>query len=310
MIIILFAPLIGFGTLDTTNFEKHTSKIELKPYFVIQKLSLKLGEQGNIVTYEPGLTGSAGLNISYKFINLSLGRSVISQKMGALDKESKYYDIRLSSYRKRFGFDINFQWFIGFSVANFPSNVSDSLKNFVRPNLDLVNYGINFYYSINNNLSLQSIYSYKERQLKSAGSLIVGLYQNYTELSYSSTIFPEEFASEYQAAQLENTGDFYTIIPTIGYQYHLVKKNLHISPFASFGFGGQHQNYSSNEKGDFNGFRRVTTMNFNLPIGYNGDDIYYGVIGKYRQTISAIQHSANMNYSLFSLNFFIGIRFK
>jgi len=302
--------LIVFGNLDTTNFERHGSSIELKPYFVIQKLSLKLGGTSNFVTYEPGITGSAGLNLAYKFIDISLARSVVSQKMGSLNLESKYYDIRINSYQRRIGFDINFQWFIGFSIADFPENLPDTLKQFVQPNLDLVNYGINFLYSLNKKMSLKSIYKYRERQVKSAGSIIIGLYQNYTELSYSSTIFPDEITTEYNVVNSENRGDFYSIIPTVGYQYNFVRKNLHFSPFVSVGIGGQYQDYTSDSKGNFKGFKRASRVNFNLPLGYNGNKTYYGVIARYDQTVAKIQKTSSMDYSLVSLKFFIGIRFK
>ena len=96
-------PLIGFGNSDSTNFVEHKSKIEIRPYFAIQNLSLKIQGESNFVTFEPGITGNVGLNISYKFIDLSIGRSVVSQKMGELDKQSRYYDIRLNSYQRRFG---------------------------------------------------------------------------------------------------------------------------------------------------------------------------------------------------------------
>jgi hypothetical protein len=311
--IVLFFPLLVFGNTDSTSFIKHKSKIEVKPYFVTQKLSLKLQGNTSLATYEPGLTGSVGLSVSYKFLGASFGRSVFNEKVGELKEKSEYFDLRLNFSGRRVALDLDFQWFIGFSVSDLPNNISDSLKEFIQPNLDLVNYGVNFYYGLNKKMSIQSIYKYNERQLKSSGSIIVGLKQNFIELSYSSTIFPEEILTDSRIGDIvdsENQGSFFTIIPVVGYQYNLIKEKIHLSPFASVGYGVQYQSYISKSKGNFKGFRNATTINFNLPFGYNGDKIYYGVVGKYNQTISDIQNRGNMNYSLFSLKFFFGIRFK
>jgi hypothetical protein len=306
---VLFIPVLVFGNTDSTSFIKHKSKMEFKPYFVVQKLSLKLEGNNSLASYEPGLTGSVGLSASYKFFGLSFGRSIFSEKMGDLQNESEYFDLRLNYSGRRAALDINFQWFIGFSLADFPPNLPDSLKETIQPNLDLVNYGVNFYYALNKKMSLQSIYKYNERQLKSAGSIIVGLRQNFIQLSYSSTIFPEELLIG-NGASSGNEGEFLTIIPVIGYQYNFIKEKIHFSPYASVGYGAQYQRYFSESKGDFKGFRKATAISFNLPLGYNGDRIYYGAIGKYNQTVSDIQTRGSMNYSLFSLKFFLGFRFK
>lgn len=313
LLVVLFFPELIYGSADTTSFIKHKSKIEVKPYFVAQKLSLKLEGNNSIATYEPGLTGAVGVSVFYKFIGLSLGRSVVNKKMGELKNESEYFDLRLNYAGRRTALDVNFQWFIGFSLSDFPENFPDSLKSSIQPNLDLVNYGVNFYYGLNKRMSLQSIYKYNERQLKSSGSVIIGLRQNFIELSYSSTIFPEELLmgmNTVDGSGIGNQGKFYTIVPVVGYQYNFIKEKVHFSPFASIGYGAQYQSYVSESKGNFKGFRKASTVSLNLPLGYNGDNIYYGVIGRYNQTISDIQSRGNMNYSLFSVKFFLGIRFK
>jgi len=311
--IVLFFPVLIYGNIDSTSFIKHDSKIEVKPYFVNQKLSLKLRGNNSLATYEPGLTGSVGLSVSYKFIGIGFGKSVFNEKVGPLKEKSEYFDLRLSYFGRRVAADFDFQWFIGFSFADLPNGIDDSLKEFIQPNLDMVNYGVGFYYGINKKMSIQSIYKYNERQLKSSGSVIVGLKQNFIELSYSGTIFPEEIfatAGMGSSENSENRGNFLTIIPVLGYQYNFIKDEFHLSPFFSAGYGTQYQSYISDAKGNFKGFRKAMTINFNLPFGYNGDKMYCGFVGKYNQTISEIQDRGNMNYSLLSVNLFWGIRFK
>ncbi|MDG1476763.1 MAG: DUF4421 family protein [Vicingaceae bacterium] len=313
VLLLFFFPLLIWGNSDSTAFIKHKSKLEVKPYFVTQNLSLKLRGNASFVTYEPGLTGAVGLGVSYKSVGASFGRSIYNQKMGELKNKSEYFDFRLSFYGRRTAFEVDFQWFIGFSLTDFPSDLPLSFKEVVQPNLDLVNYGFNFYYGLNRKVSLKSIYKYNELQLKSAGTVIIGLRQNFIKLSYSSTIFPEEILVDFTTGNTvgtENEGDFFTIIPMVGYQYHLIKDRFHISPFAAVGYGAQYQNYMSDSKGDFKGFREATALSVNLPLGYNGDKLFYGIIGKYDQTISDIQTRGSMDYSLLSLKFFLGIRFN
>jgi hypothetical protein len=310
LFLICFIPLISVAEADTTNFKKLNGKIEFQPNFLFQNMSLTIKGAKTIVTYEPGKSGAIGLTVSYKGIDLGLNYSVVSEGVGSLNEKTQYYDIRLNGYSRRFGLDANFQWYSGFSIAELPESVPDSLTGIIQPNLGLVNYGFNLFYSFNKKMSLKSIFKYRERQLKSSGAFIVGLSQNYTRLSFTNTIFPDNISADWNIETSENKGLFYALIPTIGYQYNFVNKNFHISPSISYGIGVQYQNYSSNNKNNFKGYKKGNMLSANLPIGYNGDNVYYGVIGRYNQSVFKLEKNAKMDYSLLSLKIFVGIRFK
>jgi len=296
---------------DTTEvlFEKRTNKFELLPYLEGQSMRLIITGKSSSIEYLPGKTLTLGASGYYKGFGGGAGFSLLDDDGGRLGDRAKYWDFRFNFYTRRLATDISFQWFEGFSIQELPPQVPDSAKVDIKPNLTLFHIGFNVYYGVSKKVSLKSIYSYNERQFKGAGTFVVGLYQDYSMLRFSNTIFPDNISEGLNINPSRNSGKFYTIIPTFGYQYNFIIKKIHFSPMVSGGFGLLYQDYNQGGNVKVNGLGTAHKYYLHLPLGYNGEKLYYGVVFRYENTTDNLK-GAVMKLELGSIKAFIGIRFK
>lgn len=282
----------------------------VSPNFLFQSLNLTInGAHGSIVSFEPGKTAAVGATLSYKWFVGSLYYSVYNEYDGELEDKSKYLDFRFNFTRRRGGLNLYFQWYKGFSIKDLPRANDGSLIELANPNLDLFSGGFDFYYSLNEDHSVQSVYKYNELQTRSSASLLVGVSQNYTRIRFTNSIFPDDIINEVEMLGEENDGKFLALIPTLGYQYNFIKNKLNISPTAIVGLGGQYQNYISAAKGDFTGFNAALKYGFNLPIGINNTNNYFGIIGRYDRSVFFLERNIEIDYDIYSIKAYLGIRF-
>lgn len=309
ILLSLFFPFLAYGNTDSL-FIDRPSKFVVTPNILIQNLHLTInGAHGSIVSYEPGKTAVVGGTLSYKWFVGSLYYSVYNEFNSGLEEKTKYFDFRFNFSRRRGALDLYFQWYKGFSIKELPKANDGSLVDVANPNLDLLTAGANFFYSINPKHSMQSVYKYNELQTRSSGSFLVGVSQNYSQISFTNSIFPDDIIDEVEMLGEENDGDFLALIPTAGYQYNFIKNKFNFSPTAFGGMGIQYQNYESAAKGDFNGFNRSVKYGFNLPVGMNNPKNYFGIITRYEKSIFYLERGVDIEYEQFSIKAYFGIRF-
>lgn len=308
-ILFIVLPSYCIGTNDTL-FVQREGDFGIKPNFLFQDLNLTIeGAHGDIASFEPGNTGAFGLTVSYKWLVASFYYGVYNETNGELEAKTTYQDFRFNFSRRRMGLDINFQWYTGFSIKEFP-RLEDGVKlTDIDPDLELFSYGFNYYYSLNKSFSVQSIYKYNEWQPNSSGSVIIGLNHNFSQLKFTNNIFPDDIMSNENKPIENNDGVFIALIPIIGYQYNYVLKKIHISPAFSSGIGLQYQEYKSVSKGNFKGINSAVRFNLDIPIGYNGDKHYFGVLGRYDNSIFFLERSVEIYYTLLTAKMYFGIRF-
>ncbi|MDF1672863.1 MAG: DUF4421 family protein [Vicingaceae bacterium] len=305
----LFFPLCFYGQTDSL-FIDRPSNFMITPNFLVQNLDLTInGTHGSIVSYEPGKTAAIGATLSYKWFVGSLYYSVYNEFNSGLEEKSKYFDFRFNFSRRRGALDLYFQFYKGFSVKELPKSNDGNLLELANPNLDLFSGGANFYYSLNPKHSVQSVYKYNELQSRSSGSLLAGVSQNYTQISFTNSIFPDDIVDDLQILGEENDGKFIAVIPTIGYQYNFIKNKFNISPTAFGGLGIQYQDYESAAKGDFQGFNRSVKYGFNLPVGINNPNNYYGIVTRYEKSIFYLERGIDIENEQYSIKAYLGIRF-
>ena len=305
----LFFPLCLFCQTDSL-FIDRPSNFVITPNFLFQNLDLTInGAHGNIVSYEPGKTGAIGATLAYKWFVGSLYYSIYNEYDSGLEEKSKYFDFRFNFSRRRGALDLYFQWYKGFSIKELPKSNDGNLLELADPNLDLFSGGANFYYSINPRHSVQSVYKYNELQTSSSSSFLAGISQNYTQISFTNSIFPDDIIGEIEMLGEDNDGKFLSLIPTAGYQYNFISNKFNFSPTTFVGFGVQYQDYISAAKGNFKGFNRSVKYGFNLPIGINNPKNYFGIIGRYEKSIFYLERSINIHYTLYSIKAYLGIRF-
>ncbi len=309
IIVALFFSLLAYGSEDSL-FVDRPSKFTITPNILLQNLDLTInGAHGSIVSFEPGKTVVAGGTFYYKWFVGSLYYGVYNEFNNSLQDKTRYYDFRFNFTKRRGGLDVYFQWFNGFSVKDLPKATDGSVINLANPNLDLFSAGFNFYYSLNPDHSVQSVYKYNELQTKSSGSLMLGVSQNFTQIMFTNSIFPDDIVNGTEQLGEENDGKFLALIPTVGYQFSFIKNKFNFSPAINAGLGIQYQDYISDAKGNFTGINTALKYCIDVPVGVNNKKNYFGIIGRYDKSVFFLERGVEIHYELITAKAYFGIRF-
>ncbi len=173
---------------------------------------------GDRIRYGPGTKIDFGIGASWN----GLGGS-ISYSVGLENTESQTVDWQYHHYHRHFFFDVYGQSYHGFYQNMKDENTDDVFF----PEMKVVRLGGSLQYGFNGNkFSFRAALGHNEKQLKSAGSFLLGANFNYTRVT-----MPESFASE-EFTLRHN----YFAGPIAGYAYTwVIKKDYYISLLASAG---------------------------------------------------------------------------
>ena len=203
------------------------------------------------VDFSPNSDLKLGVGFNYKKIGLNILVNLPGVSIGKSKGESSYFDFNLTSYGRKFGFDIAYNKYDGYYWSN-PDQVMvgydpKSLGYPQRPDIRTGILAVSGYFNMNHKkFSYLSSFSQNERQLVSAGSPIVGAYANVFGLSSidSLTVLPNVSIPEddpelyfdedlhFKSIQTRNVG------VSGGYIYSfIIKQNFFITLSLQMGMG-------------------------------------------------------------------------
>lgn len=195
--------------------------------------------------YRPNNPVKLGLNFSVNDPNFSIGGSInITDKANQDLPRTTSYDFQIHSYSNKFMFDVYLQNYKGFYTGELPD-----ISSF--PDMSLMKIGVEAMYIFNNNrFSARAAFAQTEKQLKPAGSFLLGA---------GSYLFLLERDS------LDS--DYLQLGASLGYAYIFVfPHNLFASAAMTGGVYYYNQLNSDNDpSASFNGVARAS-------FGYNTDN--------------------------------------
>lgn len=169
---------------DTTYIKPFDNKLSLRTYLSTKFILMEKEVDGEIKNFIPNTPMSLGFGVSINntIINLSYGYGLNFMK----DKEkgrTKALDFQIHNYGRKFIIDLFVQKYHGF----YTSDQSD--KNIqLYPDLNIQQYGAFGQYVFNNKkFSYKAAFNQNERQLKSAGSLLLGGGVYFTKIGSDSS---------------------------------------------------------------------------------------------------------------------------
>lgn len=307
LLMVMFSTVCFSQYENDDNFEVFDNKYTVMPYFTSSNLKLNLSGKYNI-SYRPDKSNDIGLYAAYKKFGFGVGIGALGGELGETKSNVKFYDFRLNYYGRRVGVDGHFQFYRSFNVAGSSDVLPDSTMATNRADQKLNNIGINIYYNLNEEHSFKAVYSHTERQLKSNGAFLLGLSHVYTYLQADSNYFTDDVISQYDVDDYTRQTKLFSIMPIVGYQYTIVYKKFYLSPLLLIGAGVQFQKYPNASDDIVFDTKLVKKIVANIPIGYNGDKIFYGFIFKSDYLKSNLK-TLNLNFTLLSYSLFVGYRF-
>ena len=295
---------------------------------VNRSLNLNVSPRENGVTqylkrlwYRPNVKTTIGLGVRFKGLGISYSFKAIDDPLVSnLTEESEYTDIRVNSFGRKIGYDINYQNYKGYFRSNFDINGFKNLFNsignlgnqdsvFTRSDLQLTNYSANVYYAFNpNRFSYRASFVFDERQIKSGGSFILTGSIGLLKINADSSIVPQNIEIDFHPSTLYTDIDFYTLSIVPGYAYNLIYKEkfyatLGVSTMA--GLMVLDGNTATNSNTKINYFLKGIVR---TSIGYHGPTWITGVSLTGDVQGMNTEH-AEFRTSILDLSFFVAHRF-
>ena len=184
LLLLFILPHFCFAQIDTTYIKPFDNKLSLRTYLSMKFLSMEQESNGEIKKFMPNTPMSLGLGVSVNntIINLSYGQGLSFMKDPEKGK-TKAFDFQIHNYGRKFIIDLFIQKYHGF----YTSDNSD--KNIqLYPDLNIQQYGAFGQYVFNNKkFSYKAAFNQNEKQLKSAGSFLIGGGVYFTKIGSDSS---------------------------------------------------------------------------------------------------------------------------
>lgn len=177
-------PYFCQAQIDTTYIKPFENKLSLRTYLSTKFILMEKEVDGKVKNFTPNTPMSLGFGVSINntIINLSYGYGLNFMKDD--DKgRTKALDFQIHNYGRKFIIDLFIQKYHGFYTSD------DSDKNIkLYPDLNIQQYGAFGQYVFNNKkFSYKAAFNQNERQLKSAGSFLLGGGVYFTKIGSDSS---------------------------------------------------------------------------------------------------------------------------
>ncbi|HSC52682.1 MAG TPA: DUF4421 domain-containing protein [Phnomibacter sp.] len=178
-----------------------------------------IGNKDKTISYRPNTPTTMGIGGTYQWltINLAFGFKFLNQYKSDRG-ETNYLDLQTHLYGRRSIVDFNTQFYKGFYLK--PTKIL-APPYYLRPDIGITQVGLNYEHIFNwRRFSFRASMLQSERQLKSAGSPLVGISLHYLITSGDSSFIPgfDSYDSLQPVSRLRNV-DFG---PSAGYAYTVV----------------------------------------------------------------------------------------
>lgn len=286
-IFFCFGTILGIAqndSLSSNNFKYYDDKIINSLYFIDTSNSFSFlfesGGENKQLNLLPNRKAQIGVNISYKFIDISYGFSPYFFAENKDNSDSKLFTLSTRLYHKKWMQSIVFINQKGFYIQ-------DDITAYF-PRLRTTKIGGTTSYIFNDKFSFKTIVNQKEWQTKSAGSFI-------PNFSFFYTNFDLNDGSSGQYS------DVYLSTLSASYFYNLViKKQLLISVGISPGFGFNRVD---------NNLSTVYELTGSLNLGYNIDSFFSLLNLNFTDFTEDSTAKIKLNDSFSTFKFTFGYRF-
>ncbi|MDA3868295.1 MAG: DUF4421 family protein [Salinivirgaceae bacterium] len=274
-------------------------------------------EKESFLEYTPNTTTSIGLKLTYKWLGFNLGVG-LGQSDATIIKYGKTerLDLQINTHFRKYVTDIYLQLYNGMylnNMADFNSLYNEfDMVHYQRPDIRFLNIGISSRYAWNyDKFSYKAAFDFNEKQLKRAGSLLIGGYSSISSIQTDSTLVPHFARGEFGEESLFTRISSFNLGISIGYIYTFVIKDdffitLEISP----GIGIQTIN-ASKEQGtsliENNGIGLTSTARYS--VGYSKRRFYTAITGVNSSTSIINENKNTINLQHGNVLFVLGYRF-
>ncbi|MBX2898017.1 MAG: DUF4421 family protein [Cyclobacteriaceae bacterium] len=236
-------------------------------------------DASKVLKYRPNNSFGVGMGFYLFEVAVELTTAIpLNEKSRATYGESDVRDLQANFWAKKWGGDVYNQNYRGFYIADPNKLVSTDAEFSKRPDIHLVNTGVNGIFIINHKkFSLRSAYNFAERQLKSGGSLVVTGTLTNLRLQSDSTMlgarYRDFFPSGGSFTQMRNT----TLGLAGGYTFTLVYRSFFLNTSLALGPAHNWVYYQpQNSRAQYD-ITINTYADLRAALGYNSERLFAGM---------------------------------
>jgi Domain of unknown function (DUF4421) len=271
--------------LDSNYIQDFTNLLTVRTYGISKQQAFRVRATGlqSPLDYQPNVAAGIGVGFNYKWLGIGIALQLPEDPSKTTKGTTEQLDIQLLSYNRKNGFDLYFQNYRGFYLANTTSQLGPAYPTeyYLRPDLRTTAYGGNFYYFFNHDrFSYRGAFVQNERQLKTASSwVLLGNLASY-RVQADSAFVPQTLHETVRASGGQRYTDvqFLQVGGLGGYAVTFVaKQQFYVSLSALVGLAAV--NYAADSLGTplGEGWRLSGRGNFRAGLGYNGP-VWFGGI--------------------------------
>ncbi|MGB3947311.1 MAG: DUF4421 family protein [Bacteroidia bacterium] len=189
-----------YQKIDTTYIENFRKSLIVKTYLFTRhnRFDVTVDSTGKTLEYSINANTNLGFGISYKGLGIDIS---FSPKLFGNNKDeeifgkSRQFALSTSSNGRRFIYDIYLRLNSGFYNTKGYTSIGDSTNKLIyinQPNMINFSLGSELVYIFNNKrFSSAAPYNFTQRQIKSAGSKLLGSYFSLYAIGVDSLIIPD-----------------------------------------------------------------------------------------------------------------------
>ncbi len=269
--------------VDTNYIEDLSDMIVVRGFTKSKFNSLEISntETGDRLVYAPHPTASLGGGFNYHW----LGLDVAFQLPESEDRERDYgnsnaFDLQTNMYLRKFSVDLSYVKYGGYFISD--QNDSLGIDTIIkRSDIRTHNIGASVNYIFNNKrFSYRAADLQNERQKKSAGTWISGVYFSRTAINSQNGFIPKHYQELYPETKDLIKARSWQVGLQGGYAYTVVLWHFYLTLSGSLGVGYENLKFSNRGNEPVGVAHGVTPkIQFKGALGYNGKKLSIGIQG-------------------------------
>jgi hypothetical protein len=207
------------------------------------------------------------------------------------------------------------QYYSGFYIKNSQSyDAYLSEKPYaIRSDVNSFHLGINSNYVVNyKKFSYGNSFAFTERQRKSAGSLLFGLYYSYFDANGNPSLVSNPFRGSFDTLSFIRRGYSHDFGLNFGYIYTLVfLKKCYVTASLVQGVGGEQRGYTRDDNSTYAQLiGGAGKLHVRFALGYDNGRYFIGGMGMFDYVFLSGKTDSAFDYSFGKFAVFIGYRFN
>lgn len=271
---------------------------------------------GTYLKFAPNVHYDLGLSVNSRWGSFLINTGIqFSTKDNTIMGKTIFRDYQFNRYSKRFTTDLNLQLYQGFYVQNTQvllSNTTSKEPYEIRPDVSAFSLGVSTTYIMNyKKFSYRSSFAFTEKQLKSAGSLLLGGYFSLLTTNAAGSLVSDQFKPLFDTSAYIRQSLTQNVGMNVGYIYtFVIKKKFYVTASMVQGIG-VNKLYTLSETGYNTNYKLKfsTKLNLRVAAGYDNGRFFGGTMAIYDNFSYAAASEMSFEYGIGKFRVFVGYRF-